>query len=80
MRSSEEMNEVASSAAPTAGRPRVVVVMPAYNAARTLRMTYMELPHDTVDMDVSRCGACEKRRHLVVFFTFASEGRPAEPD
>lgn len=31
-------------------RPRVVVVMPAYNAARTLRMTYMELPHDEVDM------------------------------
>ena len=24
--------------------------MPAYNAARTLRMTYMELPHDAVDM------------------------------
>lgn len=35
---------------PTASRPRVVVVMPAYNAARTLRMTYTELPHDTVDM------------------------------
>jgi glycosyltransferase involved in cell wall biosynthesis len=38
---------------PTAGtaeRPYVVVVMPAYNAARTLRMTYMELPHDSVDM------------------------------
>ena len=33
-----------------AGRPKVVVVMPAYNAARTLRMTYMELPHDSVDM------------------------------
>lgn len=32
------------------GRPRVVVVMPAYNAARTLRMTYTELPHDSVDM------------------------------
>jgi glycosyltransferase involved in cell wall biosynthesis len=31
------------------GRPKVVVVMPAYNAARTLRMTYMELPHDSVD-------------------------------
>ena len=31
-------------------RPRVVVVMPAYNAARTLRMTYTELPHDSVDM------------------------------
>jgi len=28
--------------------PRVVVVMPAYNAGRTLRMTYEELPTDTV--------------------------------
>ena len=25
-------------------RPKVVVVMPAYNAGRTLRMTYEELP------------------------------------
>jgi glycosyltransferase involved in cell wall biosynthesis len=32
----------------TAGR-RVIVVMPAYNAARTLRMTYADLPHDLVD-------------------------------
>jgi glycosyltransferase involved in cell wall biosynthesis len=31
-------------------RPKVVVVMPAYNAAKTLRMTYMELPHDVVDL------------------------------
>ena len=28
---------------------RVCVVMPAYNAARTLRRTYRELPHDIVD-------------------------------
>ena len=28
---------------------RVVVVMPAYNAARTLRKTYAEIPHDVVD-------------------------------
>ena len=38
----------------TAGRPatppRVVVVMPAYNAGRTLRMTYEELPKDTVSL------------------------------
>jgi glycosyltransferase involved in cell wall biosynthesis len=33
----------------TAG-PKVVVVMPAYNAAKTLRMTYAELPHDVVDL------------------------------
>jgi glycosyltransferase involved in cell wall biosynthesis len=31
-------------------RRKVVVIMPAYNAAKTLRMTYMELPRDVVDM------------------------------
>jgi glycosyltransferase involved in cell wall biosynthesis len=31
-------------------RPKVVVVMPAYNAARTLHMTYADLPHDMVDL------------------------------
>jgi glycosyltransferase involved in cell wall biosynthesis len=31
-------------------RPRVVVVMPAYNAARTLRMTYAELPREHFDL------------------------------
>lgn len=31
-------------------RPKVVVVMPAYNAAKTLRMTYLELPHEVVDL------------------------------
>jgi glycosyltransferase involved in cell wall biosynthesis len=30
-------------------RPKVVVIMPAYNAAKTLKMTYMELPRDVVD-------------------------------
>lgn len=30
--------------------PKVVVVMPAYNASRTLRMTYDELPKDNVHM------------------------------
>jgi len=50
MRSSEEVREASPADAPLAVRPKVVVVMPAYNAARTLRMTYMELPHDTVDM------------------------------
>src|ERR1041385_5715029 len=36
--------------AETQTRPRVVVVMPAYNAGRTLRMTYEELPKDTVNL------------------------------
>jgi glycosyltransferase involved in cell wall biosynthesis len=31
-------------------RPKVVVVMPAYNAAKTLRMTYAALPHDVIDL------------------------------
>lgn len=31
-------------------KPKVVVVMPAYNAAKTLRMTYAELPQDVVDL------------------------------
>src|SRR5262249_39973249 len=39
----------AGAVADAAARPRGVVVMPAYNAARTLRMTYTELPHDSVD-------------------------------
>jgi glycosyltransferase involved in cell wall biosynthesis len=32
------------------GAPKVVVVMPAYNAGQTLRMTYEELPKDTVNL------------------------------
>ena len=31
-------------------KPKVVVVMPAYNAAKTLHMTYAELPRDVVDL------------------------------
>lgn len=31
-------------------KSKVVVVMPAYNAEKTLRMTYAELPHDVVDL------------------------------
>ena len=50
MRGPEEMNGTEVEVPGTAPRPKVVVVMPAYNAARTLRMTYMELPHDSVDM------------------------------
>jgi glycosyltransferase involved in cell wall biosynthesis len=30
--------------------PKIVVVMPAFNAGRTLRMTYEELPKDTVNL------------------------------
>ena len=31
-------------------KQKVVVVMPAYNAAKTLRMTYKELPQEVVDL------------------------------
>ena len=37
-------------AGPARPAPKVVVVMPAYNAGRTLRMTYEELPKDTVNL------------------------------
>ncbi len=33
-----------------AAGPKVVVVMPAYNAGRTLRLTYEDLPKDTVNL------------------------------
>jgi len=36
-------------AAPRAERHRVVVVMPAYNAAATLQRTYGDIPHERVD-------------------------------
>ncbi len=44
---------------PRASPPRVIVVMPAYNAAQTLERTYADVPHDIVDHlilvdDVSR--------------------------
>jgi glycosyltransferase involved in cell wall biosynthesis len=32
-----------------ARRPRLVIVMPAYNAARTLQRTYADIPHEIVD-------------------------------
>ena len=32
------------------GKSKVVVVMPAYNAAKTLHMTYADLPRDVVDL------------------------------
>ncbi len=48
---------------------KVVVVMPAYNAGRTLRLTYEELPKDTVSLvilvdDGSTDGTLEVARQL----------------
>ncbi len=49
--------------------PKVVVVMPAYNAGRTLRMTYEELPQESVSLvilvdDGSTDGTLEIAREL----------------
>ena len=41
-------SEAGPKAAPKA--PKVVVVMPAYNAGRTLRLTYEELPKESVNL------------------------------
>ena len=30
-------------------KPKIIVVMPAYNAAKTLKITYEAIPHQTVD-------------------------------
>ena len=39
----------AAGSSPTARSPRVFVVMPAYNAARTLKRTFDELPLNLID-------------------------------
>ena len=53
----------------TPPRSKVVIVMPAYNAARTLERTYADIPHDIVDGiilvdDVSRDETVEIARQL----------------
>ena len=55
-------------AQPAAG-PKVVIVMPAYNAAKTLERTYADIPHDIVDSiilvdDVSHDETVEIARQL----------------
>lgn len=50
-------------------QPKVVIVMPAYNAARTLERTYADIPHDLVHHvilvdDVSRDDTVEVARQL----------------
>lgn len=49
--------------------PAIVVVMPAYNAARTLERTYQDIPHDLIERiilvdDVSRDETVEIARQL----------------
>jgi glycosyltransferase involved in cell wall biosynthesis len=57
--SSEAFVDSARQAASDVAHPLVVVVMPAYNAAKTLERTYADIPHDIVGKiilvdDVSR--------------------------
>jgi glycosyltransferase involved in cell wall biosynthesis len=52
-----------------AAAPKVVIVMPAYNAAQTLERTYADIPHDLVDHvilvdDVSRDQTVDIARRL----------------
>jgi glycosyltransferase involved in cell wall biosynthesis len=41
---------IEATVSPGTKRPRVVVVMPAFNAGRTLRLTYQALPRDSCDL------------------------------
>jgi glycosyltransferase involved in cell wall biosynthesis len=59
----------ASPPAARTGPPKVVIVMPAYNAALTLERTYADIPHDIVDRiilvdDVSRDQTVDVARQL----------------
>ena len=41
-------------------KPKVVVVMPANNAAKTLRMPYAELPRDVGDLMIVVAGSSDE--------------------
>jgi glycosyltransferase involved in cell wall biosynthesis len=63
---------------PTA--PRLVIVMPAYNAARTLERTYADIPHDIVERiilvdDVSRDETVDVARKLGLDVIIHSQNR-----
>src|SRR5207245_6377058 len=38
-----------AGSSPSSAKPKVVVVMPAYNAAQTLERTYADIPHELID-------------------------------
>jgi glycosyltransferase involved in cell wall biosynthesis len=64
-----DQNAVAMTASPGAPGKRVIVVMPAYNAAKTLERTYHDIPHDLVSRiilvdDVSRDDTVSVARQL----------------
>ena len=59
---------------------KLVVVMPAYNAERTLRQTFAELPHEYVDEtilvdDASRDGTVQVARELGIRTILHPENR-----
>jgi len=59
---------------------RIVVVMPAYNASKTLEMTYREIPHDIVDevilvYDASRDDTAAKAEALGIHTIIHAENR-----
>jgi len=59
---------------------KIVVVMPAYNASKTLEMTYREIPHDIVDEvilvdDASRDDTAVKAEALGIHTIIHSENR-----
>ena len=60
--------------------PRLVIVMPAYNAARTLERTYADIPHDLVHKiilvdDVSRDETVDIARQLGLDVIIHSQNR-----
>lgn len=64
----------------TLSRPRLVVVMPAYNAEKTLERTYADMPHELVDRvilvdDVSRDQTVDIARRLGLEVHLHSQNR-----
>ena len=58
-----------TASSPSGSSPRLVIVMPAYNAAQTLERTYADIPHELVERiilvdDVSRDETVEIARTL----------------
>ena len=58
-----------TASSPSGSSPRLVIVMPAYNAAQTLKRTYADIPHELVERiilvdDVSRDETVEISRAL----------------
>src|SRR5512135_3579667 len=69
MTSRDEAGSAARDEGAPAPPPSVVVVMPAYNASRTLERTYADIPHDILDRiilvdDVSRDDTVDVARRL----------------